>query len=228
MKNVLYIIALLISYSSYSQSDSLLYFNSTQADSIISKELKIKFNIKHPIYRVYPYQDKAGEHLLVLTEQDLDSSKVDSTEAFFLLKKENVYIQTRKVIDFTLADGNPNSEEFSMWFFTKYLRLSDVDDDGLVDPILVYGTNGLNNLNGGRIKILCFHKGRKRAIRHQNGDLDSQRFTSVDSGFYHLPTPIQILTKALMVNMTKNDHAIFPYGWENAMDKRSLYFDERN
>lgn len=84
----------------------------------------------------------------------------------------------------------------------------------------------MNGTGDGRIKILTFHKGAKRVIRHQNGMLDGERSTQVDSAFYKLPSAIQEHVKMVMESMMENDHAIFPMGWKEAMKNRELRFDE--
>ncbi len=70
----------------------------------------------------------------------------------------------------------------------------------------------MNGTSDGRIKILVYHKGKKRAIRHQNGMIDFDRNTKVDRLFYELPTEIQNRVKEIMINIMKNDQGIFPYG----------------
>lgn len=130
------------------------------------------------------------------------------------------------VLDFILAQGNPNSEEFSIWFWTKYFQLADLDKDGYIEPILIYGTSGFNETGDGRIKILVYYRGAKRAIRHQNGMLDHTRNTQVDSMFYELPMIVQEQVKKLMVTLKKDGNAIFPAGWEAAMRNKEQYFDE--
>ena len=84
----------------------------------------------------------------------------------------------------------------------------------------------MNEFDDGRIKILVYHHGKKRAIRHQNGVSDFERNTQVDEKYYELPVEIQHRVKNIMENITDNDHGIFPYGWQKAMANKKLEFDE--
>ena len=62
---------------------------------------------------------------------------------------------------------------------------------------------------------------------HQNGILDSERNTQVDSNFYNLPVEIQGHVKELMGKMRDDNNALFLYDWEEAMRKKKIRFDER-
>lgn len=223
----LFILTVASSYGQKHPDSRELSVNET--DSLFSSSIKQKHGIRFPIFKAYEYHDKAGTHYLVLTENaDLKSAPplVDSIQGFCLLMNKGDMVVEWTILDFILPKGNPNSEEFSIWFWTKYFQLKDLDKDGYIDPILVYGTSGSNETGDGRIKILVFYKGAKRAIRHQNGILDGERNTRVDSMFYLLPEVLQLHVKKQMEAMTKDDNAIFPAGWEAAMKNEKLYFDE--
>ena len=141
----------------------------------------------------------------------------------------NVYFTDPDSRD-TDGDGYSDFVELNFGFspFVPFLTLkgSDFDKDGLIDPIIIYGTSGNNGTEDGRIKILIYYKGKKHAIRHQNGSLDFERNTQVDADFYNLPISIQKHVRKVMKKMTDNNHAIFPYGWEENMDAKKTYFDE--
>src|SRR5688572_29031708 len=84
-----------------------------------------------------------------------------------------------------------NDNENSIWFWTKYIEFRDYDGDALADPIIAYGTSGINHTDDGRIIFIIYSKGRKIAIRHQNSDLDFGRETQVDRSFYDMPQSLQ-------------------------------------
>ena len=92
---------------------------------------------------------------------------------------------------------------------------------------MVYGTSGDNGLDDGRLKILVYFKNKKFAVRHQNGVLDFERNTRIDSAFYLLPGEIINSVTSIMKNIIDNDQAIFPNGWEKAMDGKKTYIEER-
>ncbi|WP_051313032.1 M949_RS01915 family surface polysaccharide biosynthesis protein [Sporocytophaga myxococcoides] len=228
MKKILLVVSFLVcNLVGFGQTKVL---TNKEVDSIFTANIKNKLNIKFPLFRVYEYSDHAGKHFLVLAENGHNENgnpKNDSIQGI-CLKVDNGQLKTDWTFnDHKLKEGNANSEEMSIWFWTKYVSLSDIDNDGLVDPIVIYGTSGSNGTEDGRIKILTYYKGTKRALRHQNSSLDPERKTQVDSAFYDLPTSIQNHVKALMKKMMDDNNAIFPYDWEAAMKKKDLQFDER-
>jgi len=232
MTRIILIISFLIcNLLVFGQTDtSSRILNDQEVHSIFKENTKRELGIKYSIFRVYEYNDKTGRHYLVLTEngsKDGDHPINDTIQGFIMTESNGQLKTDWKFSDFTLKQGNENSEEYSIWFWTKYVSLSDLDNDGLVDPIVIYGTSGMNGTDDGRIKILTYYKGAKRAIRHQNGVLDFQRNTQVDSMFYELPTTIQEYVKTLINKMMDNHHAIFPAGWEIAMKNKELKFDEK-
>jgi hypothetical protein len=119
------------------------------------------------------------------------------------------------------------NDESSIQFWTKYIDFNDYNSDGLVDPIIIYGTSAANGYDDGRIKFIIYYQGQKIAIRHQNGILDYERETQVDKAFYKLPLPLQTSIKQKMESMMKNSHAIFPAGWQAAMRNKKIRFSER-
>lgn len=201
-----------------------------EIDAIFTDSLKEQLDIKFSIDRIYAYDDKGGTHYIILTENqlvcDMGQECFDSIQAFCFNFKEGSYLLEWQLTDFILANRNEVSEEYSINFWTKYFELNDYDYDGLVDPILVYGTYGMNGTDDGRIKLLIYYKGKKRAIRHQNGLHDSERNTQVDEQYYELPTEIKQRVTQIMETITKNAHGIFPYGWQTAMKNKKVRFDE--
>jgi hypothetical protein len=201
-----------------------------EIDSIFTDNLKTSLEIDFSIYRIYKYDDKGGTHFLIMTENEIECNNgqkcYDSIKAFCFSFKDDRFIQEWKLTDFILPKGSEVSEEYSINFWTKYFELSDFDNDGFIDPIIVYGTYGMNGTSDGRIKILVYHNGKKRAIRHQNGILDFERNTQVDELYYELPIGIKKRVSQIMVNIIENEHGIFPYGWQTAMENKKLNFDE--
>jgi hypothetical protein len=199
-------------------------------DSIFTDSLKTKLKINYAINRVYKYNDKAGKHFIVITENKVDCNEkkdcFDTIKAFCFLYKNQKYNLEWNMTDFILPKGNEVSEEHSISFWPKYFELNDSNKDGFINPIIVYGTLGMNGTDDGRIKILVYHNGKKRAIRHQNGTSDFERNTQVDELYYQLPKEIQERVQVIMKNITENKHGIFPYAWQNAMENKKLNFDE--
>ncbi|MEP0365604.1 MAG: hypothetical protein ABJN36_08980 [Cyclobacteriaceae bacterium] len=228
-KFLLFIITTIVAISAIGQTSNR-QLEASEIDQLFTEELKKKLNIDFPIYRSYEYIDNIGTHYLILTEHpDANGEKSehnDSIKAYSYRITDSGWQINWQLKDFILPNGNPNSREYSIWFWSKYLTLDDIDNDGNIEPIIVYGTSGMNGTGDGRIKILTYHNGTKRAIRHQNGILDFQRNTQVDELFYELPNSVQDAVIAIMNQITSSEHGIFPAGWNSAMRADKLYFDE--
>lgn len=167
---------------------------------IFTDSIKKKFNIGYPIRRVYECNDSSGQFYLVLAESnDSIVSGKDTMhkniKAINFLRVNNVLVKNWEMNDFILGQTKENEGEKSIWFWTKYFLLSDLDGDSIIDQIIVYGSLGAYDNDNGRIKILIYYKGQKSAIRHQNGALDFERNTKVDKSFYELPLKIREETK---------------------------------
>lgn len=204
-----------------------------QVSALLPDALRTKLGINFPIFNVYKYVDKAGQYYCVLTEsQDVINDDKDAfnkmsnykIKAINFKSENGTLTKTWEIIDNT----QPNLHgEKSIWFWIKYAEFSDFDIDGLIEPIIVYGTHGLNNYDDGRVKFIIYYKGQKIAIRHQNGVLDDEREIAVDKAFYSLPMKLQEAVKEKMDLMVKNNQAIFPFGWQKAMQKKKVFFSER-
>ncbi|SMC44881.1 hypothetical protein SAMN04488524_0488 [Pedobacter africanus] len=202
-----------------------------ETKKIFTDRLNKQSGINYPIRRVYRCIDSSGQFFIVLTEStNVKAPRTDTLhhhiKALNFQAEKNGLIKKWEIDDSIIKQPGNDEMENSIWFWTKYTALKDIDNDGLIDPVMVYGTSGLNHTDDGRIKILTYYKGKKFAIRHQNGTLDFERNTRVDKAFYTLPVKIQEHVKLIMQKMTGDGHAIFPYGWQKAMKAHKIYFDE--
>jgi hypothetical protein len=199
--------------------------------SIFTDSIRQALGVDYPIYMACKYWDAEGTHYMVFTEKEYDRERTeilnDTIKALNISYKNNHYYLNWELTDFKLAE-NEVSEEHSIGFWPKYFALNDFDQDGLMDAIIVYGTFGDNGTDDGRIKIVAHTKGKKRAIFHQNGISSSERFTLVDRRFYDLAYPVQQKVFAVMESMEINEHAYFPYCWEESMARKEVRFDEHS
>jgi len=205
---------------------------SQQATTILfTDSLKQQLGITYPICRVYNCTDKSGQFYIVLTESN-DTITADNDTTNYKIKgfkfqyDRTGYTKKWEINDFVTKQASSDEMESTIWFWTRYSKFTDIDHDSLIDPIIIYGTSGMNYTSDGRIKILIYYKGQKFAIRHQNGVLDFERNTKVDQAFYTLPISIQDQIKMIIKKMTDDGNAIFPYGWQSAMKNHAVYFDE--
>ena len=210
--------------------------NTTQVKQLTNSEIEEKFpaevleklGIKYPIYRIYTYEDKEGKHFWILTENQVfkktNTGKIiplkykndiinDKIKAFHLLEEENSF----KIVK-TIYDFRPDNQEYiySIWFWTKYISLTDLDNDGYIDPIIIYGIVGDGDFSYSTVKILTYYKGNKIAIRHYNGVLDDERKTQIDTSFHSLPKPIREKIYNTIQFMEENNHSVFD---QNVLEK---------
>ena len=196
------VLGLLASIQGYGQAQSL---QEEQIQKQFPAKVQKQLGITYPITKAYTYKDKEGTHVWVFTENKLyerakrkeqtykknSEGEVinDKIKAFHLLEKADTYQVVRLVYDYS-----PKWEgtEFSIWFWTKFVSFTDLDQDGYVDPIIVYGaapTDG--DPDRGKVKLLAYHKGEKTAIRHQDDPSDEGREIQIDASYYTLPRPIR-------------------------------------
>ena len=107
-----------------------------------------------------------------------------------------------------------------------YCEALDVNGDKNDEVFLVYASEGNNNISDGRLNIMTYYNDKKHFIRHQNGVLDFQRNMQVDKSIYKLPIEIQAKLKAILTDISNEDIAILPYGWQEQFDKGVLNIKE--
>jgi hypothetical protein len=198
-----------------------------ETEAFFTSGFKKKNLINFKIFRAYTFTDNSGTYYIALTESadtiNKEKDTVNYTIKAFNFKVDKGIVQKKwEINDFRLPNVKNTEKEGSIWFWTKYCEFKDLDGDDLIDPLIVYGTFGINGYEDGRIKILMYYKGQKIAIRHQNSVLDPQRKTQIDVAFYTLPAKIQDHIKALMAKMVTNKHAIFPGTYAEKMDKKTI------
>ncbi len=224
MKTLLTLLFAVMTASLFGQTKKL---TSDEVSAFYTSAKRTELGIEYPIFRVYEYSDKEGKHHIVLAEKvnQKGGKEPAAVQGFHFKISGSNATEVWKMKDAKSKD-NGVSEEYGMWFWTKYFDIKDIDGDGLVDPIMIYGSKGMNGYDDGRIKILVYYKGKKIGIRHQNGTLDNERNTKVDAEFYALPSSIQTHVKNVMDAMVEKSHAIFPAGWKDAMKAKKTAFDE--
>jgi hypothetical protein len=200
-----------------------------QVIALLPDTLRTSLTISFPIFRVYKYTDQEGLHYCILTESrekiSADGDTINHKIKAVNVKVVNgVFSKQWEINDNIIKDER---QESSIWFWTKYADFKDYNGDGLAEPIIVYGTAGMNGYDNGRIKFIIYYKGKKVAIRHLNGVLDYERETQVDKSFYALPPALQAGVKQKMELMVANERAIFPAGWQKDMKNKETQIDER-
>ncbi len=185
--------------------------------SIFTRRKQNQLGISNTIYQAYSYKDKSGEYYLVLTDhmKTINEEKDTIYDNIYAVNASNINNQLKKRS--TIKDKIDNDWETSIGFWNQYSEISDFDNDGLVDIILVYGATGQDLYTDGRIKILVYHTKKRVSIKHQNSAIEDGRITKININFYGLPSPIQEAVKEKIRLMTQNKHAFFAKDWEKEM-----------
>ncbi|MBS1601326.1 MAG: hypothetical protein JST42_01570 [Bacteroidetes bacterium] len=188
-----------------------------ETSAIINDAVRKQFGIDFTIIRAYKYIDRSGQYCCVLTEK-LDSlvenDKGGYDSLHYVIRAINLKEDSGKlkkvweINDHAIRDQKFAGVEKSIWFWTRYIEFTDFDGDGLIEPIVVYGS-GTEDNEGGRIKFIIYYKGQKVAIRHQDSDLDEGRATQVDKAYYTLPPKLKASLTAKMEAMNKARQGIF-------------------
>ena len=236
MKKIIFFFVLAIQYAFVSgQTVTSSVLSQQEISKVFPENVCRSLDISFPIIQVHHYSDQSGSYYCVLTESRdgiFEDQYFGGTttlnrriKAVNLKEVQGEFFKQWEINDFII--NNKNEEEISVWFWKKYLLFNDADGDGLVDPILVYGTrNNFNYTGNGRVKILIFHKGKKSAIRHQGGVLDGERETQIDPSFYKLSPKLQDVVKKQMAFMETDQNTYFPRYWEKQMKKKKLLLTE--
>lgn len=200
-----------------------------QTQAVFTDPVKRALKISYPIFRVYQYADRSGQYYCVLTEsRDSVTEKADTVNHF--IRAVTCKIEPAgltKIWEMNDRAISLPNEEDNIWFWTKYIEFKDYDNDGMIEPLIIYGSTAMNGYDDGRIRFLVYYKGQKVAIRHKNGVLDFEREMTVDKTFYLLPENLQASVRRKMNEMEKAAQAIFPNGWEAGMKKRKTVINER-
>jgi hypothetical protein len=185
-------------------------------------------NVVLPVRCAFTYKDMEGVSYLLLTEsidsihQGKDTFHHQLNAIRYLNTKKEGMVKKWENSNFQIENIYHDGTEYSISFWTKYFSLVDVNKDGFIEPIIVYGTSGENGTDNGRVIIMVVYKGNKIAIRHQNSILDFQRNMKIDEAFYTLPLSVQNVMKMAMRKMEQDRITIFPMHWENEMQLKKL------
>jgi len=196
MKKILSILFLICSLYGFSQKTESYKLTKEQ---ITQRELNGISDF--PIYKAIEFQDKGGVYDLVFTENQKTISKKDTLntkiQAICVMNDHGGFLEKWKINDL-LEDYIP--KETTIWFWTKYCSTKDLDGDGYVDPIIVYGSKTEYG-EVRRLKIITVYKNKKYAIRAVECDLDDCRSFKKDQNWNSLPQKIKTYVDQLVVRL---------------------------
>ncbi|WJS97030.1 hypothetical protein NYQ10_11350 [Flavobacterium johnsoniae] len=207
MKKYILLLFLIYSLSGFSQKVESYKLTKEQ---IIQRELNGISDF--PIYKAIEFQDKGGVYDLVFTENQKIISKKDTLntkiQAICVMNDHGGFLEKWRINDL-LEDYNP--KETTIWFWTKYCSTKDLDGDGYIDPIVVYGSKTeYGEIR--RVKIITVYKNKKYAIRAVECELDDCRSFKKDQNWNALPQKIETYIDQLIVKLRKEQNLLLKNG----------------
>ena len=207
MKNLyLFLLFSFLSLQAQPDSSGATLLTDKQVQTLFPHEILKEIGVTFPIRKVYAFQDKLGKQYLIISENNTNPDKATSIKAFnVLLKKE-----TPPQVLWTITDAIDDTEQ-AMWFYTRYISLTDLNNDGYIDPIVLYGTESQYGepYEENRVKFIIYYLGKKTAIRHQNSSLDDGRHTQIDRSYYKLPLALKKKIRSIVATLEEREHALF-------------------
>jgi len=165
-----------------------------------------------PIFRAYQYSDKSGVYEVLLCEDNASINGNDTVntklKAICLINDHGGFLEKWKISDWLVHE--PNKEKH-IWFWSKYSSFTDIDGDGFIDPVIVYGSNTEDN-EVQRVKIITIHKNKKYPVRAIECVLDYCRHLSFDPNFKSLPASIRQYIDKLLARLRKEQDLILHEG----------------
>ena len=207
MKNLcLFLLFSFLSLQAQPDSSGATLLTDKQVQTLFPHEILKEIGVTFPIRKVYAFQDKLGKQYLIISENNTNPDKATSIKAFNVLLKED----TPPQVLWTITDAIDDTEQ-AMWFYTRYISLTDLNNDGYIDPIVLYGTESQYGepYEENRVKFIIYYLGKKTAIRHQNSSLDDGRHTQIDRSYYKLPLALKKKIRSIVATLEERGHALF-------------------
>ncbi len=207
MKNLyLFLLFSFLSLQAQPDSSGATLLTDKQVQTLFPHEILKEIGVTFPIRKVYAFQDKLGKQYLIISENNTNPDKATSIKAFNVLLKED----TPPQVLWTITDAIDDTEQ-AMWFYTRYISLTDLNNDGYIDPIVLYGTESQYGepYEENRVKFIIYYLGKKTAIRHQNSSLDDGRHTQIDRSYYKLPSEVKKKIRSIVATLEEREHALF-------------------
>ncbi len=203
------ILLLFFFYSVFTFSQKIESYKLSK-EQIVQRELDQVSDF--PIYRAFEFSDKGGVYGLVLAENQKNISKKDTLntkiQAVCVMNDHGGFLEKWRINDL-LEDYEP--KETNIWFWTKYCSTKDIDGDGYIDPVIVYGSKTEYGETR-RVKIITVYKNKKYVIRAVECDLDYCRSFKKDKNWNMLPQKIKTYVDQLVVKLRKEQNLILKDG----------------
>jgi len=194
--------------------NSAFGFSQKTESSILDKEQIKQRELENlsdfPIYRAYEYQDKGGVFELVLCENQTNKKDTLNTkiQAICGMNDHGGFLEKWRINDL-LEDSDP--KETNIWFWTKYCSTKDIDGDGYIEPVIIYGTRTERD-EIRRVKIITIYKNQKYVIRAVECDLDYCRSFKKDKNWNLLPQKVKTYVNNLVIKLRKEQYLLLTDG----------------
>ena len=202
-----FILSLLLLYTVFG-------FSQKTESSILNKEEIKQRELENlsdfPIYKAYEFQDKGGVFELVLCENQTNKKDTLNTkiQAICGMNDHGGFLEKWRINDL-LEDYIP--KETNIWFWTKYCSTKDIDGDGYIEPVIVYGTRTEND-DIRRVKIITVYKNKKYVIRAVECDLDICRSFEKDKNWNLMPQKVKTYINSLVEKLRKDQGLLLKNG----------------
>ena len=202
-----FILSLLLLYTVFG-------FSQKTESSILNKEEIKQRELENlsdfPIYKAYEFQDKGGVFELVLCENQSNKKDTLNTkiQAICGMNDHGGFLEKWRINDL-LEDYIP--KETNIWFWTKYCSTKDIDGDGYIEPVIVYGTRTEND-EIRRVKIITVYKNKKYVIRAVECDLDICRSFEKDKNWNLMPQKVKTYINSLVEKLRKDQGLLLKNG----------------
>ncbi|SEL85977.1 hypothetical protein SAMN04487910_3510 [Aquimarina amphilecti] len=198
-----------------------------EMNAVFSNRRQIQLGISYPLYQAYNYKDESGEYYLLLTDHKKAITEKKDT-LYDNIYGVNLRVEKNQFKKRSTIKGEIDQDwETSIGFWNQYSKLEDFDGDGVIDPIIVYGTITPSKYEDGRVRIIAYNKKSRVTIKHQNSEIPDGRITKINKKFYNFPPQIQEAVKIIMKSMTKNGHAFFADDWEKKMGNNAIRLENQ-
>lgn len=194
--------------------NSAFGFSQKTESSILDKEQIKQRELENlsdfPIYKAYEYQDKSGILELVLCENQTNKKDTLNTKIQAICGKNDHggFLEKWRINDL-LEDSDP--KETNIWFWTKYCSIKDIDGDGYIEPVIIYGTRTeYDEIR--RVKIITIYKNQKYVIRAVECDLDYCRSFKKDKNWNLLPQKVKTYVNNLVIKLRKEQYLLLTDG----------------
>ena len=203
-KSILLVLSIAI-YTSINYAQTSQELTKTEIENLDFDFKKIAM----PLSNAFEFKDKGGSYNLFLFEDGKMISKNISlnTKIFAVcyLEDHGGFLE-----QWTINDFIESPKEKNIWFLKDYCQFTDIDGDGFIEPVIVYGTSSQNNKYE-RIKIITIFKNKKYVIRAQECVLDNCRTFNKDA-LKKFPKVIQTHLESLLQKMRVEKDLILSNG----------------